>query len=99
MVLSLLPLALRTESARSAREPSYPNQLGAHGRVTHYTVCPKVPFKRNVHLFSAVCGWIPKSFGFLVAHIGGFEMAYKVALLTPKRPDVYWVTFKPYFDV
>ena len=63
------------------------------------TVCPKVPLKTKVTLFSAVCGWIPKPFWLLVAHISGFDMAYKVALLTPKRPDVYWVTFRPYFDV
>ena len=40
-----------------------------------HTVCPKVPLKTKVPLFLAVHGWIPKPFGLLVAHIGGFDIA------------------------
>ena len=63
------------------------------------TVCPKVALKTKVPLFWTPHGWIPKPFGLLVAHIGGFDMAYKLALLTPKIPDMYWVIFRPFFEV
>ena len=62
-------------------------------------MCPKVPLKTKVLLFSAVHGWIPKPFGLLVAHIGGFDIANKVGRLTPNRPVMNWITFRPYFDV
>ena len=47
--------------------------------IAEATVCPKVALKTKVPLFWTLHGWIPKPFGLLVAHIGGFDMAYKVA--------------------
>ena len=66
--------------------------------VTRSTVCPKVPLKTKVPLFWAVGGWIPKPFGLVVAHIGGFHVGSKVALFTAKRSDVYLIPFRPYFE-
>ena len=43
------------------------------------TVCPKVRYKSNVPLFSAICGWILKSFDLMIAHTGRFDMVYEVA--------------------
>ena len=43
------------------------------------TVCPKVPYKSKVPIFSAKCGWILKPFGLLISPAGGFDLVYEVA--------------------
>ena len=43
------------------------------------TVCPKVPWKSNVPLFSAICGQILKPFGLLIATKVRFVMVYDKA--------------------
>ena len=44
--------------------------------VRNTTVCPKVPYKSKVPLFSAKCGWILKPFGLLIAPASGFDLVY-----------------------
>ena len=44
-----------------------------------YTVCPKVPLKRNLVVFSAVCGWILKPFELQIVLECGFDMMYIMA--------------------
>ena len=45
---------------------------------TAILVCPKVPWNSYTLLFSTICGWIQKPFDLQVAHIGGFDLLYKV---------------------
>ena len=45
----------------------------------HHTVCPKVPLKRNLVVFSAVCGWILKPFELQIVLECGFDMMYDMA--------------------
>ena len=47
--------------------------------VLYTTVCPKVPWKSNVPLFSAICGQILKPFGLLIATKVRFVMVYDKA--------------------
>ena len=48
-------------------------------QMTPNTVCPKVRYISNVPLFSAICGWILKSFALMIATTGRFDMVYEVA--------------------
>ena len=43
------------------------------------TVCPKVPLKRNIVVFSAINGWIPKPFELQIVLKCGFDMMYDMA--------------------
>ena len=43
------------------------------------TVCPKVPLKRNLVVFSVVCGWILKPFELQIVLECGFDMMYDMA--------------------
>ena len=45
----------------------------------HFTVCPKVPLKRNLVVFSAVCGWILKPFELQIVLECGFDIMYGMA--------------------
>ena len=70
-----LPLALVTHHLEGDGD------VAKIGHSVSHTVCPKVACNSNVPLFSAKCGWIPKPFGLLIAHMVRFVMIYDMALL------------------
>ena len=74
-----LAINLEAANARTTAEKGAEMFLQVKLNLPSATVCPKVPLKRNLVVFSALCGWILKPFELQIVLECGFDMMYDMA--------------------